>query len=107
MEGLWLALYTGRFQETGIMSATPIRLTDCMRLSVIVITRNEQANIADCLKGLSFADEIIVLDNASSDATADIARYSLQQSMWSRIGPALGLKKIGRWLWQRGNGSCP
>jgi len=105
MEGLWLALYTGRFQETGIMSATPIRLTDCMRLSVIVITRNEQANIADCLKGLSFADEIIVLDNASSDATADIARsfaatvHVVQD--WPGFGPqknrALALAK-GEWV---------
>jgi glycosyltransferase involved in cell wall biosynthesis len=45
-----------------------------MSLSVIVITHNECANIADCLSSLRFADEVIVLDNASSDGTADIAR---------------------------------
>jgi glycosyltransferase involved in cell wall biosynthesis len=45
-----------------------------MRLSVIVITRNEQANIVDCLKRLDFADEVIVVDNASSDHTAELAR---------------------------------
>lgn len=45
-----------------------------MRLSVIVITRNEKANISDCLQTVHFADEVIVLDNASTDGTADIAR---------------------------------
>lgn len=45
-----------------------------MRLSVIVITRNEKANISDCLESLGFADEVVVLDNSSTDGTADIAR---------------------------------
>lgn len=45
-----------------------------MRLSVIVITRNEQVNIAECLLSVDFADEIIVLDNASTDDTREIAR---------------------------------
>jgi glycosyltransferase involved in cell wall biosynthesis len=45
-----------------------------MRLSVIVITHNESANIADCLMSLGFADEIVVLDSGSTDGTTDIAR---------------------------------
>lgn len=45
-----------------------------MSLSVIIITRNEAANISDCLRCLDFADEVIVLDYASTDATAEIAR---------------------------------
>lgn len=45
-----------------------------MRLSVIVITRNERANISDCLQSLVFADEVVVLDNSSKDGTAEIAR---------------------------------
>ena len=43
-------------------------------LSVIVITKNEADNIADCLRSVSFANEIIVLDGASEDATCEIAR---------------------------------
>jgi glycosyltransferase involved in cell wall biosynthesis len=43
------------------------------RLSVIVITKNEAANIGDCLDGVAFADERIVVDDNSSDATAEIA----------------------------------
>jgi glycosyltransferase involved in cell wall biosynthesis len=45
-----------------------------MRLSVVVITRNEQLNIEDCLRSVDFADEIVVVDSASSDQTADVAR---------------------------------
>ncbi len=44
------------------------------KLSVIVIAKNESANIARCLASVRFADEIIVLDSGSSDDTVDIAR---------------------------------
>ena len=45
-----------------------------MGVSVLVITLNEEANIRECLEGLKFADEVIVVDCFSSDATAAIAR---------------------------------
>jgi glycosyltransferase involved in cell wall biosynthesis len=35
-------------------------------LSAIVITRNEEANIAGCLASLAFCGEIVVVDNASA-----------------------------------------
>jgi glycosyltransferase involved in cell wall biosynthesis len=43
-------------------------------LSVIVITKNEARNIEACLRSVSFADQIVVLDSGSSDETAEIAR---------------------------------
>ncbi|NYT65774.1 glycosyltransferase family 2 protein [Alcaligenaceae bacterium] len=44
-----------------------------MMLSVIIITKNESAHIADCIASVSFADEIIVVDSGSTDDTRDIA----------------------------------
>lgn len=43
-------------------------------LSVIVITRNEERNIAACLQSVAWADEIIVVDANSTDQTVPIAR---------------------------------
>lgn len=44
------------------------------RLSVAVITQNEETNLGDCLDSVSFADEIIVVDSGSRDRTCEIAR---------------------------------
>jgi glycosyltransferase involved in cell wall biosynthesis len=43
-------------------------------LSAIVITRNEAANIGECLDSLAFCDERIVVDCGSTDGTAKVAR---------------------------------
>jgi len=43
-------------------------------ISVVVITKNEEDNIAACLKSAEFADERIVLDDGSCDNTVEIAR---------------------------------
>jgi glycosyltransferase involved in cell wall biosynthesis len=44
------------------------------RLSVVIITRNEAANIRACLESVRFADEIVVVDTASTDGTPEICR---------------------------------
>ena len=43
-------------------------------LSVIVITKNEEHNIDACLDSVSFSDDIVVVDAASTDRTVEIAR---------------------------------
>ena len=48
-------------------------------LSVIVITRNEERNIVACLESVTWADEIIVVDAESKDATAALARKFTQK----------------------------
>lgn len=45
-----------------------------MKLSVIIITRNEAVNIRACLDSVRFADEIIVVDSESTDETPAICR---------------------------------
>lgn len=45
-----------------------------IKLSVVLATRNEEANIARCLESVkSIADEIIVVDEGSTDKTREIA----------------------------------
>jgi glycosyltransferase involved in cell wall biosynthesis len=43
------------------------------RLSAVLITRNAAALLGPCLDSLAFADEIVVVDSSSSDATAELA----------------------------------
>jgi glycosyltransferase involved in cell wall biosynthesis len=42
-------------------------------LSVVLITRNAAAQLADCLASVAFADEVVVVDSDSSDGTAALA----------------------------------
>ena len=44
------------------------------RLSVVVVTLNEEERIRECLDSVAWADEIIVVDAESQDKTAAIAR---------------------------------
>lgn len=47
-----------------------------MPLSVVLITQNAAAQLADCLASVAFADEIVVVDTTSSDGTPELAaRY--------------------------------
>ena len=43
-------------------------------LSVVVIAKNEEKNIGDCLASAQWADEIILVDGFSSDKTVEIAK---------------------------------
>lgn len=43
------------------------------KLSAVVISFNRAQLIATCLRGVSFADEVIVVDKSSDDGTAEIA----------------------------------
>lgn len=46
-------------------------------LSVVIITKNEESNIKACLESVKWAEEIIVVDDNSTDRTVEIAqRYT-------------------------------
>lgn len=70
-----------------------------MTLSVIIITKNEEANLQACLESVRFADQWVVVDNASTDNTCAIARafgaQVTETAAWPGFGPqknlALGL----------------
>jgi glycosyltransferase involved in cell wall biosynthesis len=75
------------------------------RLSLIVISKNEEAAIVRCLNSANFADEIVVVDHASTDRTAEIARSFGARVIvtldWPGFGPqknrALG-EVTGDWV---------
>lgn len=61
-------------------------------LSVILITRNEEANLADCLASLEgIAQQIVVVDTQSTDQTLEIAKNHgallSQPPDWPGFGP--------------------
>ncbi|MDO8487441.1 MAG: glycosyltransferase family 2 protein [Candidatus Curtissbacteria bacterium] len=45
-----------------------------MNISALVLARNEEEMIKDCLSQLNFVDEIIILDQGSTDKTRQIAK---------------------------------
>lgn len=44
------------------------------KISVIIITKNEESQIDECLQSVGWADEIIIVDSESTDRTVDIAK---------------------------------
>ena len=76
-----------------------------INISAVVNTRNEEKNIADCLKTLEFADEIIVVDMESDDDTKKIAKnYTdkvFDHKMVGYVEPARNFaisKAVGKWV---------
>lgn len=52
-----------------------------MNISAVVLTKNEEKNIVDCLETLLFSQEIIIIDDNSTDRTLEIIhQYSQNHS---------------------------
>jgi len=72
-------------------------------LSVLVTTRNEEANVERCLRSVhGFADQIFVLDSESTDGTVEIARqYAEVHTL------AYDHSRIIPWIFQWGLDNLP
>jgi len=62
-------------------------------LSVIIITKNEENNITECLASVAWADEIIVVDNNSTDNTVALCRKFTDKIIITKDWPGFGLQK--------------
>lgn len=76
-----------------------------MNLSVVISAHNEEKIIEECLKSASFTDEIILVDNTSSDKTVDIARkytskiFSQPNKIMLNVNKNFGFSKAnGDWI---------
>lgn len=62
------------------------------KLSVIIITKNEAENIRACIESVAWADEIVVVDSGSNDATVEICR-ELGAQIHVHDWPGFGMQK--------------
>jgi glycosyltransferase involved in cell wall biosynthesis len=46
-----------------------------VKLSALVCAQNDEARLADCLRGLEFCDEIVVVADRCTDRSQEIARH--------------------------------
>jgi glycosyltransferase involved in cell wall biosynthesis len=65
-------------------------MTQPHSLTVVIVAKNEARNIAECIASASFADEVLVLDSGSGDATvalAEAAGAHVTRTDWPGYGP--------------------
>jgi len=43
-------------------------------VSIVILTKNEEHNLPECLASVASADDVVILDSGSTDRTAEIAR---------------------------------
>src|SRR3984957_13924140 len=73
-------------------------------LSAVILTKNSENMIADCIDSVSFCDEVIVIDDYSTDRTAELSKH-LGASVFPYSSESfakkrnLGMQKAkGRWV---------
>ena len=75
-----------------------------MKISGIIIAKNEENLIADAIESLKFCDEIVVIDNGSEDRTTHVAKkigakvFEIKTQDFSQLRE-LGMEKAGgEWI---------
>ncbi|HEU4458444.1 MAG TPA: glycosyltransferase family 2 protein [Methylibium sp.] len=59
-------------------------------LTIVIVAKDEDKNIAECVASASFADEVLVLDSGSRDRTvalAEAAGATVMRTDWPGYGP--------------------
>lgn len=66
---MYLAVLAQKYPSCCVMQDMDNKIS----LSIAIITKNEEANLALCLKSIAFADQVVVVDSESEDNTVKIA----------------------------------
>ena len=77
-----------------------------VKISIVISAFNEEKKIRGCLESASFADEIIFIDNSSTDKTVEIAKKYTKKVYTQKNDPAkidlqknFGIEKAaGDWI---------
>jgi len=76
-----------------------------IKLSVVIAARNEEKNIQKCLESVKWADEIVIVDDMSTDDTIEICKRYTKNIFISDSGGSfhknknLGIEKAtGEWI---------
>jgi len=64
-----------------------------MRLSIALITFNEATRLPACLASVAFADEVVIVDNGSTDGTVELARSLGARVLQTPDWPGFGVQK--------------
>ena len=56
-----------------------------MKLTTIILTKNEETNIERSIKSCLFADEVIIIDDFSNDKTTEIAKKNLAKIIQRKL----------------------
>lgn len=62
-------------------------------IAAVIITKNEQDSLRDCLESLRWVDEIIIVDSGSTDSTETIAREYTEHFYVNAEWPGFGKQK--------------
>ncbi|MPW31288.1 glycosyltransferase [Agarivorans sp. B2Z047] len=62
-------------------------------ISAIIITKNEQDSLKDCLESLTWVDQIVVVDSGSTDGTVELAKQYTQDVHSNIDWPGFGKQK--------------
>ncbi|WP_427981754.1 glycosyltransferase family 2 protein [Agarivorans sp.] len=62
-------------------------------ISAIIITKNEQDSLKDCLESLTWVDQIVVVDSGSTDGTLELAKQYTQDVYINQDWPGFGKQK--------------
>jgi glycosyltransferase involved in cell wall biosynthesis len=63
-----------------------------VKISAVIIAKNEEANIEDAIRSVSWADEVLLVDSESTDSTREIAE-SLGANIIIRPWPGFSAQK--------------